>query len=147
MRATSGQKADSRSTCCRSARETSKTRPFKPSAAICKQALNSQTCCNSFVSAPVLPGLVAVGTRNAALMALHADLGSLGSSYQGLSNTTRGEAVWCLDLIPVLLCERVSSARKKYCIIELLPRVCSVITANKCWRQHSRLLLATLLAL
>ncbi len=117
MRATSGQKADSRSTCCRSARETSKTRPFKPSAAICKQALNSQTCCNSFVSAPVLPGLVAVGTRNAALMALHADLGSLGSSYQGLSNTTRGEAVWCLDLIPVLLCERVSSARKNIVLL------------------------------
>ena len=45
------------------------------------------------------------------LMALHADLGSLGSSYQGLSNTARGEAVWRLDLIPVLLGERVSSAQ------------------------------------
>lgn len=58
-----------------------------------------QLCC----VCPCAAKISCCGNPKCSLMAVHADLGSLGSSYQGLSNTAGGEAVWCLDLIPILL--------------------------------------------
>lgn len=75
-----------------------------------------------------------------------ADLGALCSGDQGLANVTNGEAVGGLDLVPVLLGERIGSALHGQLFAPLTAHrsACCCIVS---YTEHLRLLLATFLAL
>lgn len=98
-------------TFCRSARDTSNTRPFRPSEAICtrnsKAASELNTCQGTgqwTAGRQVLPNQGALPCPY---------LGTLRPGHQCLADIANGKHGWSLHIIPVLLGEGINAAKTK----------------------------------
>lgn len=101
-------------TFCKSARDTSITRPLSPSEAICEQ----QVCCNARVvcgccggKQPHAAAIQPLQPANTRCVMHSTHLGAGGAGDERLAHVADLEHGWSLDFIPVLLAKGVHTVR------------------------------------